>query len=267
MHDNRPIGVFDSGIGGLTVVKHLMDILPNENIIYFGDIARLPYGTKSASTITHFTQQTVKFLLSHQVKALVIACNTITSIAKDTVLEMAGTTPVIDVVSSGSGVCTPDMSKRIGVIATSVTIESHSYPNAIKELNPTAQVFSQACPLFVPLIEEGLTKHPAVTLIAREYLEPLIKNQLDTLILGCTHYPLIKDTIVQIVGNKIRIVDPSAIAAHNLKRTITESNKLNALATAPEYEFYVTDIPHRFKQIGEMFLQHKMEKLMQVNIG
>lgn len=265
MNKTNPIGVFDSGIGGLTVVREIMQMLPHENVIYFGDIARLPYGTKSAATIKKFTAQTVQFLLKQEVKAIVIACNTITSVALDVVQELAHNIPIIDVISEGSRSATID-STQIGVIATPVTINSNAYPSAIHELNPALTVTSQACPLFVPLIEEGLMKHKALALIAADYLQPLIHKNIDTLILGCTHYPLIKHTISEIMGNKVKIVDPAISTCQKLAATLRDIQLLNPTHSKPQYRYFVTDIPVKFQEIGEQFLNSQMTNIELVSL-
>ena len=266
MNKINPIGVFDSGIGGLTVVHEIMRTLPHENVIYFGDIARLPYGTKSAAAIKKFTAQTVQFLLKQEVKAIVVACNTITSVALDVVKELAHNIAVIDVISEGSHAAATLNSKKIGVIATPVTINSHAYPNAIHELNSDLEVISRACPLFVPLIEEGLIKHKALELITHDYLQPLIHQHIDTLILGCTHYPLIKDTLAKLMGNKVTIVDPAIATCHKLATILKEQQLLNPSHRVAEYRYFVTDIPVKFQEIGEQFLNSKMTNLELVSL-
>ncbi|MDD3267013.1 MAG: glutamate racemase [Burkholderiales bacterium] len=262
---NSPIGVFDSGIGGLSVVKSLMESLPNEDVIYFGDIARIPYGTKSVATIKKFTEQTVRFLLKQEVKAIVIACNTISAVAKDTVLQLAGNIPVIDVISAGTKAST-DISNKIGVIATPATINSNAYPRAIHEINPDSEVFAQACALFVPMIEEGFTDHPALELIARDYLAPILEDDIDSLILGCTHYPLIYNTITKIVGDKIKIIDPAITTCKQLTDALVARNLLNNNSRQGQYKFYVTDVPVKFQKIGEMFLNRALEQIEVVSV-
>ncbi|KEI35961.1 glutamate racemase [Allofrancisella frigidaquae] len=263
MINNRPIGVFDSGIGGLTVVRSLMDMLPNENIIYFGDIARIPYGTKSRATIQRFAAQTAKFLIDQEVKAIVIACNTISAIAKDTVKQIAGDIPVIDIISAGVSLVA-DLS-NVGVIATPATINSNAYALEIHKLNPKAEVYSKACGLFVPMIEEGFINGEIVTLVAKQYLEYFHDKSLEVLILGCTHYPIIKDNIA-IELNPVKLIDPSLQASKMLEDSLKQNNLLNQKQSKPEYKFYVTDIPIKFKAIGEMFLQTQMEHLEIVNL-
>lgn len=265
IYKNNPIGVFDSGIGGLSVVKSIMENLPHENIIYFGDIARIPYGTKSVATIKKFTEQTVRFLLKQEVKAIIIACNTISAVAKETVLQLAGNIPVIDVISAGTKAST-DISDKIGVIATPATINSNAYPRTIHQIKPEADVYTQACALFVPMVEEGFIDHPALELVAEEYLKPLIKNQIDSLVLGCTHYPLISKTIAKVIGQQIRIIDPAITACKELEKILSENKTLNSNTTNGTYKFYVTDVPVKFQRIGEMFLNHPIEHLEVVSV-
>lgn len=266
MNDKRPIGVFDSGIGGLSVVKAIGQKLPHENIVYFGDIARLPYGTKSVSTIKKFTEQTVKFLLKQDVKAIVIACNTITAVAKDVVLQLAGNLPVIDVIESGVLASINCEAKHIGVIATPATINSNAYSLAIHKLNPEAEVSGKACPLFVPMIEEGFAEHPAMQLVVDEYLHDLDDDELDCLILGCTHYPLIKKSIAKAIASNVKIIDPAEMSCELLEQRLSERHLLNTSSKLGTYKFYVTDLPMRFQEIGERFLNRKMDGIELVSV-
>lgn len=262
----NPIGVFDSGMGGLTVMREIMHALPHENILYFGDIARLPYGTKSVATIRKFAAQTVKFFLKKNVKTIVIACNTISAIAKDEVKKIAGNIPVIDVVSAGSADAANSNFKKIGVIATPATISSNAYPYAIHKLNPKIEIVSQPCALFVPLIEEGFTTHAALELIAIDYLIPLQRLDVEALILGCTHYPLIKEIIHKIMGNTVTIIDPAITACNELKKILTATNLLNSQDGRGTYHYFVTDIPIKFRENGERFLAKSMDNIELVNI-
>lgn len=262
MLNNRSIGVFDSGIGGLTVVKNLMNMLPNEDIIYFGDIARIPYGTKSKQTIQKFAAQTAKFLIDQNVKAIIIACNTISAIAKDIVQEIAKDVPVIDVISAGvslvSGLNT------VGVIATPATINSNAYAVQITAKNPKAVIYSNPCGLFVSMIEEGFVKGQIVELVAKEYLDYFRNKNIEALILGCTHYPIIKDSISKVLD--VKLIDPSLQASQMLKDVLITEKLLNNTNLAPEYKFYVTDIPLKFRAVGEMFLETQMQHLEIVSL-
>lgn len=265
VYPDNPIGVFDSGIGGLSVVKNIMCNLPHENVVYFGDIARIPYGTKSVATIQKFTEQTMRFLLKQEVKAIIIACNTISAVAKDTVLQLAGNIPVIDVITAGTQ-ASATLYQRIGVIATPATINSQAYPRAIHQINPAAQVYAQACALFVPMVEEGFIEHPALELVAREYLQPIIKKNVECLVLGCTHYPLISKTIAKIIGPQIKIIDPAITACEELSNILRANNTLNTNQESGTYKFYVTDVPVKFQSIGERFLNHAINHLEVVNV-
>lgn len=262
--DNQ-IGVFDSGIGGLSVVKNIMQNLPNENVVYFGDNARIPYGNKSVATIQKFTEQTMRFLLKQEVKAIIIACNTISAVAKDTVLQLAGNIPVIDVITAGTKACAT-LFQRIGIIATPATINSQAYPRAIHQIDPEAQVYAQACALFVPMVEEGFINHPALELVAREYLQHITKKNIECIVLGCTHYPLISQTIAKVIGPKIKIIDPAITACEELKNILQTNNMLNTNNEDGTYKFYVTDVPVKFQSIGERFLNHSMEHLEVVSV-
>ena len=264
MSDNRPIGVFDSGVGGLTVVKSLKDILPHENIIYFGDIARIPYGTKSQATIQKFAAETAKFLIQKNVKAIIIACNTISAIAKDIVKEITGDIPMIDVISAGISLI--DDNLNIGVIATPATINSNAYTKQINQLYPKSQVFTQSCGLFVSMIEEGFVEGEVVELITKEYLDDFSSKSLDCLILGCTHYPIIKESISKVLKN-VMLIDTSQQAVKILMELLIKQNMLNdGLSNNLNYKFYVTDIPLKFKAVGEVFLQTRMDDLEIVSL-
>lgn len=267
MNENQPIGVFDSGVGGLTVVRALMERLPNENIVYFGDTARVPYGVKSRNTIEEFSSQIVEFLLQNQVKALVIACNTIAAVASKRVQQMAGNMPILNVIEAGAQAALKETkNKHIGVIATSTTVNSNAYARAIHAHNPTARIVSQATPLLVPLVEEGWLEHEVTRLTVREYLKPILADQVDTLILGCTHFPLLKPLIKQEAPN-IQLVDSSTTTAEATAQALTAAHLLNKQTTAPDYCFYVSDIPLRFQTIGERFLGRSLEQIEMMRLG
>lgn len=263
MSDSRAIGVFDSGVGGLTVVKNIMKQLPNENIVYFGDIARIPYGTKSKETIQKFAAQTAKFLVQYDVKVIIIACNTISALAKDIVRNIAKDIPVIDVISVA--VKSVKNLKNIGVLATPATINSNAYTQNIQLQNPTSEIYPQACGLFVSMIEEGFVSGEIVRIIAKEYLANFNGQKLDCMILGCTHYPIIKETLADILID-IELIDPSCLATIELKKMLLDYDISNSSANIGIYKFFVTDIPHKFKSIGEMFLDTKMDYLKIVDI-
>ena len=248
---SSPIGVFDSGIGGLTVVRALMERLPYENIVYFGDTARVPYGVKSVETISHFTTQIAQFLLEKEVKLLIIACNTMAAVAAQTVRDLSSV-PVLDVIDAGA-VAAKD-GKRIGVIGTPTTINSNAYARAIHEYAPESRIHSQACALFVPLVEEGWLDHEVTRLTAKEYLRSLLAEKIDTLVLGCTHYPLLKPLLQEVAGSGVRLVDSAEAMAEQAAATLEEKGLANPGPAQPRYDFYVTDVPLRFQTIGERFL-------------
>ena len=250
----HPIGVFDSGIGGLTVVRALMERLPFENIIYFGDTARVPYGVKSPETITQYATEITNFLLQKDVKLLIIACNTMAAVAYQAVRGISPV-PVLDVIDAGARKATSEThSKSIGVIGTPATVNSNAYARAIHQHDPAIRVFSQACPLFVPLVEEGWWNHPVTRLTAQEYLRPVLAEHIDTLVLGCTHYPLIKPLLQEIAGPDISLVDSAEAMADITAHLLADRHLGNDERTQPKYRFFVTDVPYHFQTIGEGFL-------------
>jgi len=254
MANHQPIGVFDSGVGGLTVVRALMERLPFENILYFGDTARVPYGIKSVETITSYASQITEFLLRQEVKLLIIACNTMAAVAREAV-DSLSQVPVLDVIDAGARSTVADSHRRsVGVIGTSATINSNAYARAIHRYAPDMRIYSQACPLFVPLVEEGWLDHPVTRLTAQEYLKPLLAEQIDALVLGCTHYPLLKAMLKSVVGPDIRLVDSADSMSDITAAVLQETGLANPSGLPPSYHFYVTDVPLRFQSIGERFL-------------
>jgi glutamate racemase len=251
---HSPIGVFDSGVGGLTVVRALMERLPFENIVYFGDTARVPYGVKSVETIAHYTTQIAEFLLEKQVKLLIIACNTMAAVAACVVRDLSPV-PVLDVIDAGAA-CAVETTRtrRVGIIGTPTTINSNAYALAIHRLDPDVRLHSQACALFVPLVEEGWLDHPVTRLTAQEYLRPLLSENIDTLVLGCTHYPLLKPLLQEVAGPQVSLIDSAQAMAERTARLLKERSLSNPEREPPRYEFYVTDVPVRFQTIGERFL-------------
>ena len=248
------IGVFDSGVGGLTVVRALMERLPFEKIIYFGDTARVPYGIKSVETISLYARQIAELLLRENVKLLIVACNTMAAVARQ-VIEDLSPVPVLDVIDAGaSSAIAATHARYVGVIGTLATVNSNAYARAIHQHDPEIRVFSQACPLFVPLVEEGWLDHPATRLTAREYLKPVLCSHVDTLVLGCTHYPLLKPLLQEVAGPGIQLVDSAEAMADQTARVLTEKDLWNPERTPPAYSFIVTDVPLRFQAIGERFL-------------
>lgn len=266
---NRPIGVFDSGVGGLTVAREIMRQLPNERIVYFGDTARVPYGSKSQETITKFSKQIVRFLQTQEVKAIVVACNSASACAVD-VLEREVDIPVVDVVRPGARTAIEaTRNGKIGVIATEATIGSGIYSRYIKENNPDAKVLSKACPLFVPLVEEGLWEDPVTDEIAGRYLNELIDVGIDTLILGCTHYPIIRSTIGRIMGDGVTLVNPAYETAHELKSLLEkkglESGHRPGLGTEL-YRFFVSDAADKFQKFANSILTYGILSAKVINI-
>ena len=254
VNPNNPIGVFDSGIGGLTVARALIERLPLENIIYFGDTARVPYGVKSPETISRYATQITEFLLQEKVKVLIVACNTMAAVAYGAIKDLSSV-PVLDVVDAGARSAVAEThNKYVGVIGTPATINSNAYVKAIKEYDPEITVFSQPCPLFVPLVEEGWLDHQVTRLTAQEYLKPVVAQNIDTLVLGCTHYPLLKPLLREVLGDQITLVDSARTIARETEELLRKNSVQNIQEKPPEYRFYVTDVPVRFKEIGEHFL-------------
>jgi glutamate racemase len=251
---SSPIGVFDSGIGGLTVVSAIMERLPGEQVIYFGDTARVPYGVKSVETIALYAAQITRFLLQHNVKLLIIACNTMAAVAYQAVQDLAAV-PVLEVIDAGArGAVTKTITRRIGVIGTPVTIRSNAYTRALHHYDPDLRVVAQACPLFVPLVEEGWLDHPVTRLTAQEYLKPVLDQDIDTLVLGCTHYPLLKPLLQEVVGSNVQLVDSAEAMAIRTEALLDEMHLRNPRGQNCEHSFCVTDLPFRFQDIGERFL-------------
>jgi len=254
VNPSNPIGVFDSGIGGLTVVRAVIEQLPSENIIYFGDTARVPYGVKSPETISRYATQITEFLLRQKVKVLIVACNTMAAVAYGAIKDLSSV-PVLDVVDAGARSAVAEThNKYVGVIGTPATISSNAYTRAINTYDPKITVFSQPCPLFVPLVEEGWLDHQVTRLTAQEYLKPVVAQNIDTLVLGCTHYPLLKPLLREVLGNQITLVDSARTIARETEELLRKNSLQNSQERPPEYRFYVTDVPLRFKEIGERFL-------------
>lgn len=269
LRKDAPIGVFDSGVGGLTVVREIMRQIPNEKIIYFGDTARVPYGSKSRDTVTRFSEQIVRFLRTFQVKTIVVACNTVSAYALDT-LEADTDIPIIGVVKPGANVAA-DVTRngRIGVIATEATIGSRMYPKYIEELNKNVTIYGKACPLFVPLIEEGLWEDPVTDEIARRYLTELIDIDIDTLILGCTHYPLIRSTLRRIMGDSVTLVNPAYETAKELKEMLAGLELLNDEPPglgSNRYQFYVSDKAEKFVRFANSIIKYGILSAKSIHI-
>lgn len=269
MQKDAPIGVFDSGVGGLTVAREIMRQIPNEKIIYFGDTARLPYGSKSQETVWRYSEQIVRFLRTFRVKTIVVACNTASAYALDALEEQIDI-PIIGVLKPGAKVATEATKNgRIGVIATEATVSSQMYTKYIKNLNSRMTIYEKACPLFVPLVEEGLWEDPVTDEIARRYLSELIDINIDTLILGCTHYPLIRSTLGRIMGGGVTLVNPAYETAVELRQMLSEMNMLNDETPAlgsNKYQFYVSDKAEKFVRFANSIIKYGILSAKSVNI-
>ena len=264
--DSRPIGVFDSGVGGLTVVRALMERLPLESIVYFGDTARVPYGVKSVATIEHFTAQITEFLLQRDVKMLIIAGNTMAAVAADVVHRLAAGIPVLDVIEAGARAALADSpGRRVGVIGTPTTINSNAYARRMHELDPSVRVYSQACPLFVPLVEEGWLDHEVTRLTAQEYLRPVLAEDVDSLVLGCTHYPLLKPLLRDVAGPRVRLIDSAVTTAEFAAQRLQQDGLARSGSGPAVYRFVVSDVPLRFQTIGERFLGRSLGEVEKVD--
>jgi glutamate racemase len=266
MEKEKPIGVFDSGIGGLTVVKRLSSTLPRENIVYFGDTARVPYGSKSNDTVIEYAIQDAKFLMHKNVKAIVVACNTVSSVALNE-LARNFTVPIIGMIEPGAEYARRHTKNgRIGVIGTRSTINNLAYSKEIIKLNPDIEVFEKSCPLFVPMAEEGWTKHQATYEIAEEYLKELREFNIDTLVLGCTHYPILSEVIQEVIGKDVTLVD-SGIASAEIVRNELQRVGFETNSNVPgHHSYYVSDIPVTFKEIAELFLGREVKDVQKVEI-
>lgn len=259
------IGIFDSGVGGLTVFKELVKQLPHEDVVYFGDTARVPYGTKSKETIIRFSLENILFLLQKDVKIIVVACNTSSSLALPT-LKRHFKKPIIGVISPGAKEAVyATYNKRVGVIATSATINSGAYAQEIRRLDASIRVFSQACPLFVPLAEEGWIREKVAFDIAKKYLSPIKKAKVDTLILGCTHYPLLKPVIQKVMGGSVRLIDSAQQVVQEVRQVLSEGNLLSLdKRHKPVYNFFVSDEPQNFQRLAKRFLGFNLDKIKKV---
>lgn len=260
-----PIGVFDSGVGGLTIVREILKFLPQESIIYLGDTARVPYGIKSEQTVLRFTREAVAFFSKKKVKMLLIACNTSSSLALS-FLKNESEFPIYGVIEPGvEEALKVTRIRKIGVIATRATVESKVYERKLKERDSEVEVYSSACPLFVPLVEEGWIQDPLTYKIAERYLGKLRGKKIDTLILGCTHYPLIKDVIKYVMGANVALIDSAEAFVKKVKNLLSEMG-LESLAEVKKYEFYVTDEPEQFQQLGRLFLAHPLEEVKKIDL-
>ena len=268
MKKTAPIGVFDSGVGGLTVAREIMRNLPKEDIVYFGDTARVPYGSKSKDNIIRYSRQIINFLQTKGVKAIVIACNTASALALDTVKDEFDI-PIIGVVEPGAKAALQvTENKKIGVIGTEATVKSSMYEKIIQGIDSEVSVVAKACPLFVPLVEEGFKKHQVTDEIIDYYLADLRASDIDALILGCTHYPLLRSKIREYVGENITLVNPAYETAMDLKRILQEMDMENPDIEGEHgsYSFYVSDAADKFKQFANSILPYDIETTKQINI-
>lgn len=263
---DRPVGVFDSGIGGLTVLKEIISVLPLENTVYLGDTARVPYGIRSPETVTRYSFESTKFLSTRDIKVLVIACNTVSSVSLDS-LKKAVPIPVIGVIEPGAKAAVKaTRNKKIGVIGTSATIKSGSYTRAIKELDGSVEVCGFACPLFVPLVEEGWTDGPVAEMTAKKYLGQMKNVGVDTLVLGCTHYPMLKQVLSRIMGEGVVLIDSAIETAREIKSLLGRASLLRTSFHNLSREFYVTDSPDKFIEVGERFMGDKLSNIKKIEL-
>lgn len=267
MDNSLPIGMFDSGVGGLTVLREAMRQLPGESLLYFGDTARVPYGSKSREVITRYALEIGQFLIHEQVKLLLVACNTASAYALPA-LSGRFSVPVVGVIDPGArAALRATRTGRIGVIGTEGTIDSQAYGEAIRRQDPKAEVFGQPCPLIVPLVEEGWLDKPVTGEIVKEYLSPLLAKKIDTLVLGCTHYPLLKGLLAKVAGRGVTLID----SAEETARVVGERLRQDGLAAdgggETYYRFYVSDAPEKFARVGARFLDSPIPHVQRVDIG
>lgn len=261
-----PIGVFDSGIGGLTVAREIMRQLPEENVVYFGDTARVPYGSKSKNNIIRYSEQIVRFLMTKHVKAIVIACNTASALALEEVQKQIDV-PIIGVIVPGARAAVRETkNQKIGVIGTEATIRSESYTKEIQKQIAKATVMGVPCPLFVPLVEEGFAKHKITEEVIDIYLSDMRNSDVDTMILGCTHYPLLRSKIMAYFGNSVQIVNPAYETAIDLKQILQERGIANQSKEPAVYEFYVSDAAEKFTKFANSILPYDVSSTKLVNI-
>jgi len=263
---NDPIGVFDSGLGGLTVVKQIVQFLPNERIVYFGDTARVPYGTKSADTIIRYSRQIVDILKKRRVKMIVVACNTASALALD-VLVKENNLPIMGVIGPGARKAALSTKKgKIGIIATSSTVKSGAYTAQIHSVNRRLQVVSQPCPLFVPLVEEGWFDHKVTYEVAQQYLAPIKKAGVDTLILGCTHYPLLKNVLHSVMVPRVALIDSAEEVASQVRQVLLQRHLLRMKLSPARHTFLISDEPQNFKRLAGRFLGGGVKEVEHVSV-
>jgi glutamate racemase len=262
-----PVGIFDSGIGGLTVAHAVMRQLPHESVTYFGDTARVPYGPKSPDTVRRYSREIASFLVGEGVKALVVACNTATAHALPALRESL-TIPVIGVIEPGArAALRATRNGHVGVIGTAGTIKSGAYERALRALEPSLRVTARACPLFVPLVEEGWVDHEATRLVAREYLAPILREEVDTLVLGCTHYPLLKHVIADVLGDDVRLIDSAEETARETALVLRDGCLTADAEASSTHRFIASDDPLMFLQLGQRFLGDAIESVEVKTLG
>ena len=266
MFDDRPIGIFDSGIGGLTVAAALKSLLPNESLCYLGDTARVPYGNKSADVIQSYAHHCARFLTHKDVKLIVVACNTASAYAL-THLRKNFDLPIVGVVHAGAELAIKTSStKKIGVIGTRGTVQSQRYTQVLHELDPSSDCKAIACPLLVPLAEEGMVSHALTETLLREYLHGFANYPMDTLILGCTHYPLFEQNITDLVGDKVQVINSAQAVAKNVMTTLSKRHLMSENKQSPEHAFFVTDSAEEFARVGQHFFGQPLENIMHVDL-
>ncbi|NWF52311.1 MAG: glutamate racemase [Nitrospirae bacterium] len=262
----RPIGVFDSGIGGLTVLKEIIKEMPNESTIYLGDTARVPYGIRSPETVIRYSLENTHFLYSKDIKLLVVACNTASSISLDSIRRTVSI-PVVGVIEPGAKAAVrTTRNKRVGVIGTEATIRSSSYEKSIKSVDRDIEVYQLPCPLFVPLVEEGWVEGEIATMVAEKYLLDMKDIGIDTLVLGCTHYPLLKGVISKVMDKEVTLIDSAVEVAKEIKEILETSDLKKGYQGGALREFYVTDLPERFVIVGERFLGSSIEHIEMIKL-
>ena len=262
----KAIGIFDSGIGGLTVLRELVRAMPQEDTIYLGDTARVPYGTKSPETVIRYAVEIASFLVKRDIKLLVAACNTASAVSLETLQERFQI-PIVGVIEPGARrAAAVTRNGRVGVIGTEATIKSSAYTRAIKKINPAIEVITRACPLFVPLAEEGWTTNEVARLAARMYLDGLKETGVDTLVLGCTHYPLLKEIITETMGEEVRLVDSAEETARTVEEILLDQGLLRPAVEKGNHHYFVTDVPAGFIRIGNRFLGGRLEDVHQVSL-
>jgi len=262
----RAIGVFDSGVGGLTVLRELRRQIPAEDLVYLGDTARVPYGTKSAPTVCRYAGEAARFLIDQQVKLIVVACNTASAVALEPLAEDFQV-PIVGVIAPGARRALEiSRSGRIGVIGTEGTVRSQAYERAIVNGNPDVSVFAAACPLFVPLAEEGWADHEIARMAAEEYVRPLLEHDIDTLVLGCTHYPLLKRTLQNTVGDSVVLIDSAEETAKTVAVQLQQEGLRRLVPSHAAPRYFVTDIPDRFKQVGGAFLGDSLDNVATISL-